>query len=169
MGLPPSQLPPALIVGLPSLLQAWRLGAAEQRAKVAKLLLAAKRWHQPLLAEAFAEWAEQARRQRALASRLQMALAHWLHNTLLSAFNQWRCQVSLGVRSWCLRMACAKQLRLLHVGLWHLTLCDPPACSSGVAGQGGAQGSGLLPGPHRLQGIPGKLHTEACLFGCLQP
>lgn len=73
------------------------MGAADQQARVAKLMAAAKRWHQPLLAEAFAEWTAQAREQRALSGALQAAVAHWMHAALGSAFNTWRYQASRGV------------------------------------------------------------------------
>lgn len=45
---------------------AWREGAADQQAKVAKLLEAAKRWHQPLLADAFGSWREAVWKGKAL-------------------------------------------------------------------------------------------------------
>lgn len=56
-------------------------------------MAAAQRWHQPLLAEAFAEWLEQARAQRLLAAQLQTAVAHWMNASLATAFNTWRYQV----------------------------------------------------------------------------
>lgn len=73
--------------------QAWREGAAHQKLRIARLMAAAQRWHQPLLAEAFAEWLEQARAQRLLAAQLQTAVAHWMNASLATAFNTWRYQV----------------------------------------------------------------------------
>jgi len=76
-------------------MQAWRLGAVDQQAKIAKLMAAAKRWHQPLLCDAFHAWLGRVRCKREAAGQLQQALAHWLNATLSSGFNTWRYQVSL--------------------------------------------------------------------------
>lgn len=73
--------------------QAWREGAAHQKLRIAQLMAAAQRWHQPLLAEAFSEWLDQARAQRLLAAQLQTAVAHWMNASLATAFNTWRYQV----------------------------------------------------------------------------
>lgn len=73
--------------------QAWREGAADQKARIAKLLAAAQRWHQPLLAEAFAEWREWVHSRQLLAVQLRTAVAHWMNASVATAFNTWRYQV----------------------------------------------------------------------------
>ena len=121
-------------------LQAWREGARAQQAKVAKLLAAARRWHQPLLSSAFLAWAEIVRDRRHLTERLHQAAVHWLHAAQASAFNTWRHQ------AWKARAArkaaacfagqtCAKAFRvrpaaslLQRSRLQHSTACVSPGC-----------------------------------------
>lgn len=95
----------------PTTPQAWREGAADQKVRITKLLAAAQRWHQPLLAEAFAEWREWVHSRRLLAVQLQTAVAHWMNASMATAFNTWRYQAGGswgGLRFGCLAVVWRK-------------------------------------------------------------
>lgn len=57
---------------------------------------AAKRWHQPLVAEAFCGWRAEAQHRSSLRQRLAAAMYRWQGSHLAKAFETWRYQESLG-------------------------------------------------------------------------